>query len=363
MPQRIQLRRDVAADWTSTDPTLAAGEIGLETDTNRLKIGDGATAWSSLSYFGGLTSISAANFAGLPASGDYTNQIAYVRASQGSAWLPATLGGTYYPAGWYIWTGSAWVSDRNAIANAINDGLSGGGSSTVDVVSNVATDRILGRVTASSGDSEELTASQVRTLLNIEDGATADQSAGEIKTAYESNADTNAFTDAEQSKLSGIEAEATADQAWGDITGTLSNQTDLDTALGLKADDNAVVKLTGNQTIAGQKIIDDIIINTVTTLTSSSGAIAWVGNESNFYEITLTEDSTLNNPSGAVDNAVYTFRIKQDGTGLHTLAFGSNWKFPGGNAPSVTLDPNSVDYLTVIVEGTNLHAVEVQNFL
>ena len=47
-------------------------------------------------------------------------------------------------------------------------------------------------------------------LDGIEAGATADQTAGEIKTAYESNADTNAFTDAEKSKLTGIEAGADA---------------------------------------------------------------------------------------------------------------------------------------------------------
>lgn len=45
-------------------------------------------------------------------------------------------------------------------------------------------------------------------LDGIETGATTDQTAGEIKTAYESNADTNAFTDAEQSKLSGIQTGA-----------------------------------------------------------------------------------------------------------------------------------------------------------
>lgn len=44
---------------------------------------------------------------------------------------------------------------------------SSGGSATVDVVSNVATNTILGRVTAGSGNSEELTASQVRTLLGL----------------------------------------------------------------------------------------------------------------------------------------------------------------------------------------------------
>jgi hypothetical protein len=58
-----------------------------------------------------------------------------------------------------------------------------GGGGTVDVVSNVAQDRVLGRVSAGSGDSEELTAAQVRTLINVEDGATADQTAAEILAA------------------------------------------------------------------------------------------------------------------------------------------------------------------------------------
>ena len=46
----IQLRRDTAASWTSVNPTLAAGEIGLETDTGLSKAGDGSTAWTSLTY-------------------------------------------------------------------------------------------------------------------------------------------------------------------------------------------------------------------------------------------------------------------------------------------------------------------------
>ncbi len=47
---QIQLRRDTAANWTSVNPTLAAGEVGLETDTRQIKAGDGATAWASLAY-------------------------------------------------------------------------------------------------------------------------------------------------------------------------------------------------------------------------------------------------------------------------------------------------------------------------
>jgi O-acetyl-ADP-ribose deacetylase (regulator of RNase III) len=50
---KIQHRRDTAANWTSTNPTLASGEIGFETDTLKFKIGDGSTAWISLVYQGG----------------------------------------------------------------------------------------------------------------------------------------------------------------------------------------------------------------------------------------------------------------------------------------------------------------------
>jgi hypothetical protein len=51
MATKIQVRRDTAANWTSANPTLSDGEIGYETDTGYMKIGDGTTAWASLGYF------------------------------------------------------------------------------------------------------------------------------------------------------------------------------------------------------------------------------------------------------------------------------------------------------------------------
>ena len=65
MTARLQNRRDTAANWTSNNPTLAAGEIGYETDTAKLKIGDGTTAWSSLAY--AIGSIAVGNVTGLGA--------------------------------------------------------------------------------------------------------------------------------------------------------------------------------------------------------------------------------------------------------------------------------------------------------
>ena len=43
-------RAGTAAEWQSADPTLIANEIGYETDTGKWKWGDGATAWTSLTY-------------------------------------------------------------------------------------------------------------------------------------------------------------------------------------------------------------------------------------------------------------------------------------------------------------------------
>ena len=63
-------------------------------------------------------------------------------------------------------------------------------------------------------------------LSGIEEGATADQTNAEIKTAYEANSDTNAFTDALQSKLNAIEASATADQTNAEIRAAVEAASD-----------------------------------------------------------------------------------------------------------------------------------------
>ena len=72
----IQHKRGTSSNWTSSNPTLAVGEIGYETNTGKFKIGDGTTAWSGLSYFstsaggsGTVTSVSLTLPTGLTVSG------------------------------------------------------------------------------------------------------------------------------------------------------------------------------------------------------------------------------------------------------------------------------------------------------
>jgi hypothetical protein len=46
----IQVKRGTASAWTSANTVLTAGEIGFESDTKKMKVGDGSTAWTSLAY-------------------------------------------------------------------------------------------------------------------------------------------------------------------------------------------------------------------------------------------------------------------------------------------------------------------------
>jgi hypothetical protein len=73
----IQHKRGISTNWTSSNPTLAVGEIGYETNTGKFKIGDGASAWSALPYFstsaggsGTVTSVDLSVPTGLSVSGN-----------------------------------------------------------------------------------------------------------------------------------------------------------------------------------------------------------------------------------------------------------------------------------------------------
>lgn len=70
MAYKIQLRRDTAANWTAVNPVLALGEAGVETDTDKIKIGDGVSAWDALPYMaGGSGPITMADITDLPTLG------------------------------------------------------------------------------------------------------------------------------------------------------------------------------------------------------------------------------------------------------------------------------------------------------
>jgi hypothetical protein len=58
MATRIQIRRDTSTNWATENPVLAVGELALETDTVRIKCGDGSSDWNTLGY---ITDFTASN--------------------------------------------------------------------------------------------------------------------------------------------------------------------------------------------------------------------------------------------------------------------------------------------------------------
>ena len=111
----------------------------------------------------------------------------------------------------------ASIDNAHLADNAVGTNEIAADAVSFDKMQNIDTARILGRDTSGSGNVEQLTAAETRVLLNIENGATADQSNAEIRAAVEAASDSNVFTDADHSKLNGIEASATADQTAAEI--------------------------------------------------------------------------------------------------------------------------------------------------
>lgn len=67
-PVTFKLRRATASAWTTADPVLAAGEPGIETDTARMKVGNGVGVWSALSYIDGPPSGGGSDIVGAAAA-------------------------------------------------------------------------------------------------------------------------------------------------------------------------------------------------------------------------------------------------------------------------------------------------------
>lgn len=94
MAGKIQMRRDTAANWTSVNPILASGEIGLETDTDLFKVGDGVTAWSSRAYGGIQGDTGAAGANTIPSSGSTKTSLYTLTSDDVGGYVTVGTGGS-----------------------------------------------------------------------------------------------------------------------------------------------------------------------------------------------------------------------------------------------------------------------------
>jgi len=80
--------------------------------------------------------------------------------------------------------------------------------------------------------------------------------------------------------------------------------------------------------------------------------------DSNNYSVTLGGNRTLANPTNTTAGQSGSIFVSQDGTGSRTLAYGTNWDFAGGTAPTLSTAASSVDRIDYVVRtATSIHAV------
>lgn len=94
----------------------------------------------------------------------------------------------------------------------------------------------------------------------------------------------------------------------------------------------------------------------IATLTSSASSVAWDLSAAQSAVHTLTEDTTLANPTNMVSGGTYVLRIVQHASSPKTMAWGSAFKWPGGSAPSISSTNGAIDVLTCVSDGTNMLA-------
>jgi len=95
-----------------------------------------------------------------------------------------------------------------------------------------------------------------------------------------------------------------------------------------------------------------------TTALTSATTITIDLDNNNFYSVTLAHSTTFANPTNTTAGQAGSIFITQDGSGSRTASWGSNWKFAGGTAPTLTTTAAAVDRIDYVVKSaTEIHAV------
>ena len=155
MAVKFQLRRDTAANWAAENTVLDLGEPGFETDTRKLKIGDGSTGWNTLDYtiiqeFSELT--------------NKPTTIAGYGITDAASSADAALAQTALQSGdLFDVQGSVFGDDSTILVDAVNNKLIGEVIGTVSSLSNQTTTNL------TEGTNEYFTQTRARGSVSVTD--------------------------------------------------------------------------------------------------------------------------------------------------------------------------------------------------
>ena len=140
-------------------------------------------------------------------------------------------------------------------------------------------------------------------------------------------------------------------KAGGAMTGILSATDVICSGVGVDVD-----ALLGKDLRIAKAAVADIV-----SLTDAA-SIAIDFNAGQNFAVQLTDNRTLENATNCVPGQTGSIFVIQDGTGSRTLSFGSNYKFPGGTAPTLSTGASAADRIDYITfTSTNIHAVATLN--
>jgi hypothetical protein len=287
----IQLRRDSATNWTNNNPTLRAGEVGVDLTTGKIKVGDGSTAWTTLTYFtGDLSSL---------------GSLAYLSAAPAGTLTGTTLSSTVVSSS----LTSVGTLTNLTVTNTITGSVSGNAGTVTDGVYTTDT----GTVT--------------NTML-----------AGSISNAKLSNS--SITVNGTSISLGGSQ---TVTAAAGTLTGTTLNSTVVNSSLtsvgtltslavhGSSTLDNSNISTDGLGNITAVSFIGNGASLTGITNTQISGLGTMSTQNANSVDITGGSITGLSTPTGGsdaatksyVDNATTNLSIRDSVTAATTADLGS----------------------------------------
>ena len=265
-------------------------------------------------------------------------------------------------------------------ANAITAGKIPNSEITLAKITDIPQNRIAGRISSGSGVIQELTAANVRTIINVEDGATADQSASEIvaliasqtiaptkATFPDGNSNGIVIGDGSDLKLFHNGSHSYVENVTGNLNLTSTSSIGLltnDTENSVVCNANSGVELYFNNvkkfesTVRGVEISGNTT-NPLSSLSDGSTITVDFGASCNFT-VTLGGNRTFGDPDNTASSvgSSGSIFIVQDGTGSRTASFHSDYKFAGGTAPTLSTAANAVDRLDYIVRASdNVHCV------
>ena len=226
----IQFRRGTASEWSTANPTLAAGELAIETDTNKLKVGDGSTAYNSLTYVSTLE--------------------AGVLGDIGNVTLTSEADGDFLR-----WNGTAWIND------AVNLGTDSVGDYVQNLVAGTG-------VTLADNTGEGATPT-------VSIGQSVDTSADVTFNSVSANLSGNVTGDVTGDLTGNVTGDVTGNvtgdvtgNVTGDVTGDLTGNADTATAL----ETARTIQVSGD--VAGSATFDGTAdINISTTVQPDSVAL------------------------------------------------------------------------------------------